>query len=77
MSADDKREIFVILLCIAGLFVIYKLVPLLYGAIIGFFGLKYSRPISLLFAALFMYLWGRFCFYLRYKSDEDEGKSEK
>ena len=78
MSEDDKRELKIILLCIAGLLVIIYLVPKIVVAVGGFFGIKYkSNAFPLLFAALFMYMWGQVCLKLKNGGEEDEEEKQE
>ena len=68
----------IILLCIAGLLIIIYIVPKIVVAVAGLFGIHFSgNALPLLFAALFMYMWGQFCLQLKNSGEDEEEEQEQ
>lgn len=70
-EGGDKRWGIFMIIVLIGFVAIYFLVTRGYNAVAAHFGWKPARALALMLVALFWYIWGQVCLYIKNEYDID------
>lgn len=70
-QGGDKRWGIFMIIVLLGFVLIYFLVTRAYAAVAAYFGWKPARALALMLVALFWYIWGQVCLFIKNEYDID------